>query len=770
MDVTDLLYTNSFVNTQSLTKQQLEKDANEFVPYRTLKGSVVNNVRDELERTAFTDNPLVQRELKSYGWNRGTLGNQKPILSDFARDIASSTYYRYKTTYLNIDSRMRDVSLYPTPNNYFVFLGKKFDNVETIKLIDYFFPNIDNVINKRNNVLMWFTIPYEMIQLTKNDKDTIPFTFSTGGLNVCSWYTNFNNLVKNILDCGTSNEVFTNNIYKNLFTIEIPPGNYTTEELALQIQELWSEQQFFNSNYITTDAYNAPSGSPTLQFYQKPQLVKVRINPENYLVDMTLRYEEIKIKSVRSYIGKNYMDVLLNVIDETISSPEYLEFLQNTVYPLIPTGFPGIGGLKEGNINYVEFITRNYFEMAVAEGLTNKTYYDIVRNPDTNEPIPNILRLYFYNTYGQPILFSYSELYQGSILSEALIGREAPYFLINSTESPLFAYLTQINNFSLNLNPTACFLPCLFEEPTCTTVVKQDVVMKINATICNLDGSSKLITNLLGYENTDNNKALIGPLLYSRAIQGNIIYKGNVLTSTLQTITLDEQRSIDYINCQKDAGNIYVVNLNYSAGKFLNFKLPITKNPNGTYSFYTENYFFLKLLNPIFNNQTTVSEIIQVKPTPYFANGSSDRYEYDGNKINGFEVNVIPKIITNPEADCNSPETNEATSAQANQAIKNLQNLFAKIKISGVAGSYVVNDAFTNELLYFDGSLSNLDSFTVQLVDYEGKVLEVSRNHNFTLMIVEKIEVLKETNINSRTGFANSTGTQNVVRNNFSTS
>jgi len=131
---------------------------------------------------------------------------------------------------------------------------------------------------------------------------------------------------------------------------------------------------------------------------------------------------------------------------------------------------------------------------------------------------------------------------------------------------------------------------------------------------------------------------------------------------------------------------------------------------------------------------------------------------------------VIPKIITNPEADCNSPETNEATSAQANQAIKNLQNLFAKIKISGVAGSYVVNDAFTNELLYFDGSLSNLDSFTVQLVDYEGKVLEVSRNHNFTLMIVEKIEVLKETNINSRTGFANSTGTQNVVRNNFSTS
>jgi len=56
----------------------------------------------------------------------------------------------------------------------------------------------------------------------------------------------------------------------------------------------------------------------------------------------------------------------------------------------------------------------------------------------------------------------------------------------------------------------------------------------------------------------------------------------------------------------------------------------------------------------------------------------------------------------------------------------------------------------------------------VQLVDYEGKILQTNGEHCFTLMVVEKIEVLKETNINSRSGFVNNSGSVNVMRNNFS--
>jgi hypothetical protein len=70
-----------------------------------------------------------------------------------------------------------------------------------------------------------------------------------------------------------------------------------------------------------------------------------------------------------------------------------------------------------------------------------------------------------------------------------------------------------------------------------------------------------------------------------------------------------------------------------------------------------------------------------------------------------------------------------------------------------------------NEVIFYDGSLTNMDELLVQLVDFEGKILELTKDHNFTLVIVEKIEILKETNINTRTGFVNTMGSIPVNRN-----
>jgi hypothetical protein len=184
--------------------------------------------------------------------------------------------------------------------------------------------------------------------------------------------------------------------------------------------------------------------------------------------------------------------------------------------------------------------------------------------------------------------------------------------------------------------------------------------------------------------------------------------------------------------------------IEYKSGKILDFRLPVCMNPDGSYSFILNNYIFMKLLNPQLENQITGSQIVQIKPTSLFAYGSSDIYEYDGG-LKGYDVRVEATIQTN----CNNPAT---SSANTNKILtKNVDNLFAKIKFSPNAGSCEVNNTFTNELVYF-----------------EGKLLETSENHNFTLMIVEKIEVLKETNINSRTGFTNTSGTRVVQRNNFS--
>jgi len=768
MDPEDLLYTNRFTKTGSLSRSQIESDANNFIPYRTLKNETVNNVRDELQQTFNTSNPITDSQLRAFGWNKGEYGNQRPVLSDFARDIGENSYFRYKTSYINIDSRFRDIALYPNPNNYSMFLGRKYENIENIKLIDYFFPEMEYAINKTNNIIMWFTIPFDAISFSDGPGlQRNPFQITTGTLNVCSWYVDFNQLIDIADSCEVAIENLTNNIYKNLFKIEVPPGNYTTTELEKMIESLWAETQFYNSNFITTEPYSfwSPTSDPEKAFYLTPQLVKVRINPVTSEVDFTLRYEELRITQMTSYKGTNYFDIYLDTVSPYT---EYNAIAQDDVYPLILTGFPGIGGVKPVIINYVEFITK--YEFGLLTGGKKKTYFDIVKD-GTGTPIPNVLRLYLYNVNNQEIIFSYSETYmiedKCPDLCDARVGREAPFFFVTGDQSPLFDYLQQLENKPKNLNaiPPVC-IDCVFDPEIdyCQYIIPPEIINKINKYICNTDGTSRILINLLGYWNTRNNSGILGPLLFARAIQGNIIYKRNTFISLIQTLSIITQNSLNYLQCKQELGEDAEVFIEYKSGKILDFHLPIIMNPDGSYSFILNNYIFMKLLNPQLENQITGSQIVQIKSTSLFAYGSSDIYEYDGG-LKGYDVRVEATNQTN----CNNPAT---TAANTNKVLtKDIDNLFAKIKFSPSGGSCEVNKAFTNELVYFDGNVTNLDQFVVQLVDFEGKLLEVSvvgGDHNFTLMVVEKIEVLKETNINSRTGFTNTSGTRVVQRNNFS--
>jgi len=400
-----------------------------------------------------------------------------------------------------------------------------------------------------------------------------------------------------------------------------------------------------------------------------------------------------------------------------------------------------------------------------------KTYYNKVINPDTGEPIPNVLRFFMYNK-GKEAIFSYEEeiVYDGTCkrLCKTRLGREAPFFLITGDNNPFSQFMGEVDNNIYNVQPFLCAdckQPEFEERDLECEIFGKKFVNDFNGLICNLDGSSRLLVNILGYYNTLNNLSVLGPIQYARGIQPNLLYKQNTFINMVETLSLVEQESADFLNCQFAKGKINTVNIDYISGETLDFKLPICKTPNGTYSFYTNNYFFMKLLNSGINNNANGTVIEQVKPTPNFGNGSSDVYLYDGNTVKGYDV-LVEDITLDTVQNCVLPVGGSASSFQ--KVAKDVNNIFAKIKMSGNPGSCVVEDPFTNEMLYFDGCLTSLDSFVVQLIDYEGKIMELSKEHNFMLMIVEKIEVLKETNINSRTGFVNTVGTTVVERNSFS--
>lgn len=784
MNPSDLLYTNSFVNTNPLTQQEVQRNANEYIPYRNLKGETVNNVRDELERTSFTDSSMNRVAKEANPWSRGYYGNQQPMLSEFGKDIAESSYFKYRSHYINIDSRMRDVALYPTPNNYNIFLGRKFNNVETVKLIDYFFPEMEYPINSTNNVILWYTIPFEILTQSlfaswKYDP-YIGSDYDEYKINICAWYINFSKLIQTTTPLANFRELYNNNLLSCMNKIEITSGFYTTEQLSEKIREEFQKTLFFNSNIYNKSykEYSGNTGSQTFKFQNRPQLVNVRIDPETSNVKFLLRYEEFRVKSVATYYNKNYFDLEMKVVDSSVPSTEFLELIQNDLYPLVITGFPEIGGYTGSSIDYIEFVPKNIIPLyqALFGALFYKTYYDKITDKDGNT-IPNVLRFYVYNlgiftsatgSVSIPVKSSYTEIVNNNNIQ---FGREAPFFLINGDMSLFSNYITYIKNNISNISSLYDEF-CSVSSNDCTVISTSEELI-LDSLIVNVDCSSRLLTNLLGFQNTANSKSTIGPSSGTFAIITNNIYKSNRYINSIQDYNINIDNFIDYTKCaglqppninNKCISN-YIFWIDYYPKYNVNYRLPVSRNQNGTYSFYLNNYFFMKILSSSIGTQIqTSSTITQIKPTANFANGSNDIYEVNNGISNGVRTYINDPTYVDPKCPINLKTDNLSS------ATKNLNNLFAKIKYSSISGNYEVDNRFVNEIIFESNTINNLDEFVIQLIDYEGKILPQIKEHNFTLLIVEKYEVLKETNMNSRNNNSNTGGIRPVERNSFSNS
>lgn len=114
--------------------------------------------------------------------------NQDPIFSLENRDIFKNRYKKVKTASISIDSRDRDINLYPNPNNYKVSIPSQFNNIESICLTNINLPNL---------------------QLTNNQ-----FSWDINGTNFSSTFPN-----------GIFNIESLQNIFNNTFN-QFPPNNF----------------------------------------------------------------------------------------------------------------------------------------------------------------------------------------------------------------------------------------------------------------------------------------------------------------------------------------------------------------------------------------------------------------------------------------------------------------------------------------------------------------------------------------------------------------
>jgi hypothetical protein len=150
IDENDLLSTNVFIRNPNLINNFSETENKEFVDYfkENLNKKENENLLESISKIDHTENEddsFLDNTNKFLELDASSLKSKFDPKRDFKEVI----------TTVNIDSRDRDIILYPKPNNFDIFLGKTFNFIKQIKLVSIEFPNTNAVINSFNNRLYW---------------------------------------------------------------------------------------------------------------------------------------------------------------------------------------------------------------------------------------------------------------------------------------------------------------------------------------------------------------------------------------------------------------------------------------------------------------------------------------------------------------------------------------------------------------------------------------------------------------------------------------
>jgi hypothetical protein len=84
--------------------------------------------------------------------------------------------------------------------------------------------------------------------------------------------------------------------------------------------------------------------------------------------------------------------------------------------------------------------------------------------------------------------------------------------------------------------------------------------------------------------------------------------------------------------------------------------------------------------------------------------------------------------------------------------VKDTNNIFSKIQLSPIPGNISLNSQIHTEKIYYETPLRKLNNIIIELIDSQGRIIDLKSDHSFTLKITEKIDVLKNTLMDSRTG------------------
>lgn len=176
MNEQDLLLSNEYIKTD-ITTDLPPAFNNQFRDY------YVNELNKNKESYIVDKISKLENQLHQEIFDDDNLLNTNSINNLGINQQSSTRLQKEKKTYVSIDSRDRDLVLYPKPNHFKIYLGRTFSNVKSVKLSSLEFPNTNAVINSSNNKIFWRNkedITNDVIDIRTNTYPVYEATVRTG--------------------------------------------------------------------------------------------------------------------------------------------------------------------------------------------------------------------------------------------------------------------------------------------------------------------------------------------------------------------------------------------------------------------------------------------------------------------------------------------------------------------------------------------------------------------------------------------------------------
>ena len=115
MNPQDLLYTNEFLTTSTVSKKEFEENNKNYVRYKNFIDKTETNETDQyINNDSKEEDPfnINKRNFNKFPGNNN--GNHYPLFDSYISDVSKNTYEKEYVTKVNIDSLLRDRTKSPT--------------------------------------------------------------------------------------------------------------------------------------------------------------------------------------------------------------------------------------------------------------------------------------------------------------------------------------------------------------------------------------------------------------------------------------------------------------------------------------------------------------------------------------------------------------------------------------------------------------------------------------------------------------------------------